>query len=115
MKNAVSRFFGSGFQQFFDIYYNSFYSIRDIPIRLRFSILVARRIYRKIGYKILKIKTFEEYKSYRKIYVNNFEKIFQTIVSIFDLILIYLKELEPHQRAKEHVIISQEVDLDERI
>ena len=32
-----------------------------------------------------------------------------------NLILIYLKDLEPHQRAKEHVIISQEVDLDERI
>mgnify|MGYP000083920817 CR=1 FL=1 len=48
-------------------------------------------------------------------YVNNFEKIYQTILSIFDLILIYLRELEPHQRAKEHVIISQEIDLDERI
>ena len=47
--------------------------------------------------------------------MNNFEKIYQTILSILDLILIYLKELEPHQRAREHVIISQEVDLDERI
>ena len=28
-------------------YKNSFYSIKDIPISLRFSILVARRIYRK--------------------------------------------------------------------
>ena len=46
---------------------------------------------------------------------NDFEKIYQTILSIFDLILIYLRELEPHQRAKEHVIISQEIDLDERI
>ena len=50
-----------------------------------------------------------------KIYVNNFEKIYQTIISIFDLILVYLKEIEPHQRAKEHDIIGQEVDLDERI
>ena len=31
------------------------------------------------------------------------------------LILVYLKEMESHQRAKEHAIISQEVDLDERI
>ena len=29
--------------------------------------------------------------------------------------LIYLREIEPHQRAKEHAIISQEIDLDERI
>ena len=35
-------------------YENSFYSIKDIPIGFRFSILVARRIYRKIGHKILK-------------------------------------------------------------
>ena len=30
-------------------------------------------------------------------------------------ILVYLKEIESHQRAKEHAIISQEIDLDERI
>ena len=57
----------------------------------------------------------QNYEKSGKIYVNNFEKIYQTIVSIFDLVLIYLKELEPHQTAKEHVIISKEVDLDERI
>ena len=55
------------------------------------------------------------FQSSSKIYVNNFEKIYHTIISIFDLILIHLKELEPHQRVKEHAIISQEVDLDERI
>ena len=37
------------------------------------------------------------------------------IISIFDFILIYLKKIESHQRAKEHAIISQEVNLDERI
>ena len=37
-------------------YQNSFYSIKDIPISFRFSILVARRVYRKIGLKILKKK-----------------------------------------------------------
>ena len=30
-------------------YDNSFYSIKEIPITFRFSILVARRVYRKIG------------------------------------------------------------------
>ena len=57
----------------------------------------------------------ENYEKSGKIYVNNFEKIYQTIISLFDLILIYLREIEPHQRNKEHAIISQEIDLDERI
>ena len=67
-------------------YKNSFYSIRDIPISFRFSILVARRIYRKIGYKILKTKNLENYQNSGKIYVSNLEKIFETFLSIFDLI-----------------------------
>ena len=99
-----------------DMFYeSSFSSIQKIPFRYKFSIIVARRIYRQIGRKILQKGNMQNYEKSGKIYVNNFEKIYQTIVSIFDLILIYLKELEPHQTAKEHVIISQEVDLDERI
>ena len=99
-----------------DMFYeSSFSSIQKIPFRYKFSIIVARRIYRQIGRKILQKRNMENYEKSGKIYVNNFEKIYQTIVSIFDLILIYLKDLEPHQRAKEHVIISQEVDLNERI
>ena len=99
-----------------DMFYeSSFSSIQKIPFRYKFSIIVARRIYRQIGRKILQKGNMENYEKSGKIYVNKFEKIYQTIVSIFDLILIYLKELEPHQTAKEHVIISQEVDLDERI
>ena len=39
-------------------YQDSFYAIKSIPISFRFSILVARRVYRKIGYKILKKKTW---------------------------------------------------------
>ena len=99
-----------------DMFYeSSFSSIKKIPFRYKFSIIVARRIYRHIGRKILQKGNMQNYEKSGKIYVNNFEKIYQTIISIFDLILIYLKELEPHQTAKEHVIISQEVDLDERI
>ena len=99
-----------------DMFYeSSFSSIQKIPFRYKFSIIVARRIYRQIGRKILQKGNMKNYEKSGKIYVNKFEKIYQTIVSIFDLILIYLKELEPHQRAKEHNIISQEVDLDERI
>ena len=96
-------------------YESSFSSIQKIPFRYKFSIIVARRIYRQIGRKILQKGNMENYEKSGKIYVNNFEKIYQTIVSLLDLIVIYLKEIEPHQRAKEHDIICQEVDLDERI
>ena len=99
-----------------DMFYeSSFSSIQKIPFRYKFSIIVARRIYRQIGRKILQKNNMENYERSGKIYVNNFEKIYHTIISIFDLILVYLKEIESHQRAKEHAIISQEVDLDERI
>ncbi len=96
-------------------YESSFSSIQKIPLRYKFSIIVARRIYRQIGRKILQKGNMENYEKSGKIYVNNFEKIYHTIISIFDLILVYLKEIESHQRSKEHAIISQEVDLDERI
>ena len=96
-------------------YESSFSSIQKIPFRHKFSIIVARRIYRQIGRKILQKGSMENYEKSGKIYVNNFEKIYHTIISIFDLILIYLKEIESHQRSEEHAIISQEVDLDERI
>ena len=52
-------------------YENSFHSINEIPISFRFSILVARRVYRKIGNKILKKKTLENYRKSGKIYVSN--------------------------------------------
>ncbi len=96
-------------------YESSFSSIQKIPFRYKFSIIVARRIYRQIGRKILQKGNMENYEKSGKIYVNNFEKILQTILSLLDFILIYLREIEPHQRTKEHAIISQEVDLDERI
>ena len=99
-----------------DMFYeSSFSSIQKIPFRYKFSIIVARRIYRQIGRKILQKRNMENYEKSGKIYVNNFEKIYHTIISIFDLILLYLKEIETHQRVKEHAIISQEIDLDERI
>jgi phytoene synthase len=96
-------------------YDSSFSSIQKIPFKYKFSIIVARRIYRQIGRKILQKGSMKNYEKSGKIYVNNFEKIYHTVISIFDLILVYLKEIETHQRAKEHAIISQEVDLDERI
>ena len=99
-----------------DMFYeSSFSSIKKIPFKYRFAIIVARRVYRQIGRKIIKKKSFDTYEKSGKIYVNNFEKVYQTILSIFDLIFLFLKDIESHQRIKEYEIIRQEVDLDERI
>tara|TARA_X000000368_G_scaffold351199_1_gene291693 strand:+ start:159 stop:1049 length:891 start_codon:yes stop_codon:yes gene_type:complete len=99
-----------------DMFYeSSFSSIKTIPIKYRFSIIVARRVYRQIGIKIIKKKNMKAYEKSGKIYVSNFGKIYQTILSLFDLILLFLKDIEPHQRMREHEIISEEVNLDERI
>ena len=96
-------------------YKNSFYSIREIPLSFRFSILVARRIYRKIGYKILKKKTFENYSKSGKIYVSNFEKVLETILSIYDLIILSLLNKNDDRIEHDHLLINKEINLDERI
>ena len=96
-------------------YKNSFYSIREIPLSFRFSILVARRVYRKIGYKILKKKTFENYSKSGKIYVSNFEKVLETILSIYDLIILSLFNKNDDQIEHDHLLINKEINLDERI
>ena len=96
-------------------YKNSFYSIREIPLSFRFSILVARRIYRKIGYKILKKKTFENYSKSGKIFVSNLEKVLETILSIYDLIILSLLNKNDDQIEHDHLLINKEINLDERI
>ena len=99
-----------------DMFYeSSFSSIKNIPIKYRFSIIVARRVYRQIGRKIIKKGNMKNYENSGKIYINNFGKIFQTFLSIFDFIILFLKNVEPHQRQREHEIISEDVKLDERI
>ena len=96
-------------------YRNSFYSIKDIPISLRFSILVARRIYRKIGHKILNKKNLENYQNSGKIYVSNIEKLLETFFSIFDLIKLLLSYKRDDQIQHDHNLINEEINLDERI
>ena len=96
-------------------YQDSFYAIKSIPISFRFSILVARRVYRKIGYKILKKKTLENYQRSGKIYVSNIEKILETFLSIFDLISLYLINKNEDQIQHDHILINEEINLNERI
>ena len=96
-------------------YKNSFYSIKDIPINLRFSILVVRRVYRKIGYKIINKKNYENYKNSGKIYVSNIEKVLETFFSVFDLIKLSLINKNDEQIQHDHILINEEINLDERI
>ena len=96
-------------------YSNSFFSIKEIPFGFRFSILVARRVYRKIGYKILNKKNLENYKRSGKIYVSNIEKILETVYSIFDLIKLSLINKKDDNIYHDHHLINEVLNLDERI
>ena len=96
-------------------YESSFYSIRDIPLSFRFSILVARRVYRKIGHKILNKENFNDYQNSGKVYVSNTEKILETFLSIFDLIRLLFHYKKNGQILNEHNLIYEEINLDERI
>ena len=77
--------------------------------------MVARRVYRKIGQNILKKKSIENYNNSGKIYVANTGKIIQTILALFDLIRLSLIKDTDHRRYKEHQLINEEIDLDERL
>jgi len=96
-------------------YDNSFYSIKEIPINLRFAILVARRVYRKIGRKIMKINSFEDYKNSGKIYVNNLEKLLETMYSIYDFFKLMIIKDNKERYNLNYKDIYRLINLDERI
>ena len=102
-----------GLSQIF--YQKSFNSISSIPLKSRFSVIVARRIYKKIGDYILKQKNTENYIKAGKIYVPLFEKIIQTFLSIFDFVkLLFVKELNYDNHENQN-ILRQEININERI
>ena len=72
-------------------------------------------MYRKIGYKILKKKNLENYQRSGKIYVSNIEKVLETFLSIFDLIGLYLINKNEDQIQHDHILINEEINLNERI
>ncbi len=96
-------------------YESSFSSIKKIPFRYRFAILVARRVYRQIGRKITSKKNIENYRKSGKIYVNDYGKIYQTVLSFGDFIKLFFTNLENHQKSNEHKIIKEEIGINERI
>ena len=107
IKNIISKA-----DSFYD---SSFVGIKDIPLSCRFSIIVARRIYRQIGRKILKKKDIDSYQKAGKIYVSNFGKIVQTIFSLLDLIILFLKKPRKYQKENEYNLINEDISLNERI
>ena len=96
-------------------YDSSFVGIKDIPLNCRFSIIVARRVYREIGKKILQKKDIGSYRKAGKIYVSNFEKIIQTIFSLSDLIMLFFIKPSKHEKENEYNLISEDIVLNERI
>ena len=99
-----------------ETFYNkSFFSISSIPIKSRFSVIVARRVYKKIGDYILKQKNIENYNKAGKIYVPMSGKILETILSTIDFVrLLFIKNVS-YNNSKNHSILNKEINLNERI
>ncbi len=96
-------------------YDSSFEGIRDIPLNSRFSIIVARRVYRQIGKKILNQKDINHYRQAGKIYVSNFGKIIQTLFSLKDLIILFFIKKKKYEKELEYNLINEDIGLNERI
>ena len=96
-------------------YDSSFEGIRDIPLNSRFSIIVARRVYRQIGKKILNKKDINHYRQAGKIYVSNFGKIIQTLFSLKDLIILFFVKKKKYEKELEYNLINEDIGLNERI
>ena len=95
-------------------YKSSFKSIKEIPFVNRFAILVARRVYREIGNKIIRKKNLDNYNNSGKIFVNKIGKIKQTIFSVFDLFILIFTKSEVHLTNNEHIEIGKEINLNDR-
>ena len=99
-----------------DIFYkSSFSAIKNIPIFSRFAILVARRIYKRIGYEILSQKNIETYNNAGKIYVSSLYKVVETFLSFFDFIKLFFVNSSEQGKQHEHIMLRKEINLDEKI
>ena len=99
-----------------DLFYSSsFASIKDIPLSFRFSILVARRIYRQIGYEILNKNNIDNYNLAGKIYVSQPKKFIQTLLSIVDFVQLLFTNPKKIKDTNFYSIIKKRINLHERI
>ena len=96
-------------------YDSSFEGIKDIPLNSRFSIIVARRVYRQIGKEILSKRDIQSYRRAGKIYVSNFGKIIQTLFSLKDLIILFFIKKKKYEKEIEYNLINEDIGLNERI
>jgi len=96
-------------------YKKSFTAISAIPLRSRFSVIVARRVYKKIGDYILKKENYENYHKSGKIYVPRISKIFETFFSILDFIKLLFVNKIKYENDENYLILAQEIDFNERI
>ena len=96
------------------LYDRSFQAIKSIPLRSRFAIIVARRVYRKIGHYILKQKNIDTYNNAGKIYVPISGKIIETFLSVLDFFKLLLIKNNNYINSS-HEILDKEINLDERI
>ena len=96
-----------------NLYNESFYAIKHIPIRQRFGILVARKIYRQIGYEILKRRNIKNYIESGKIYVSNMKKLYLTAATIIDLIKLFF--IKPYNLSSAEDELFKFINLNERI
>ena len=96
------------------LYDKSFQAIKSIPLRSRFAVIVARRVYRKIGHYILKQKNIDTYNNAGKIYVPISGKIIETFLSVLDFFKLLLIKNNNYINSS-HEILDKEINLDERI
>jgi phytoene synthase len=96
------------------LYDRSFQAIKSIPLRSRFAVIVARRVYRKIGHYILKQKNIDTYNNAGKIYVPISGKIIETFLSVLDFFKLLLIKNNNYINIS-HEILDKEINLDERI
>ena len=96
-------------------FYNiSFKAIKSIPVKSRFSVIVARRVYRKIGHYIIKKENIENYNKSGKIFVPIYGKIIESFLSVIDFFKLLFPQNKKYNNEK-HELLGKEINLNERI
>ena len=79
------------------------------------KLIIKRQDLKFLAEIIIQKRNIENYNNSGKIYVTKMGKIIQTILSISDLVRLILNKSEVHHRFQDHLIINEQINLDERI